>query len=128
MQQRFGINLEVTCNKKEVLDTVKQNREEHIKIVQEAKIGYVEKARALLEEKLHLLKEGKVGRILIDLQYPLDHTSEYDTIIKMLTLHIGDDIILGANEVQMFVEDKWDWTDQFLHHNSAYSGTARSKL
>jgi hypothetical protein len=55
------------------------------------------------------------------LKPPLDHTKQYDTIIKMLSMHVDETILLGPQEVQNFIEDQWQWTDDFLLTNARYA-------
>lgn len=127
MRQMFGITMEVECKTAEVLETVKKNRDEHASIVEEANVGFLVKAKELLEAKLASLKDGKIVPLNVTLAVPQNCTSEYDTIIKMLSMHTEEHVTLGANEVQMFIEDKWEWTNTFLATNAMYSMKARSK-
>lgn len=127
MRHMLGIKMEVFCNTADVLNKVKENRTEHAQIVEEARKGFIEKAKALLEEKLSLLKEGKLTTLQVNLSPPQNYTAEYDTIIQMLSMHTEKEITLGADEVRMFIEDRWDWTEAFLATNSAYSGSAIRK-
>lgn len=124
---RANIDMEVECDKAAVLDKVRTNREGHAKIVAEARVGFVEKAREVLTEQLDRLKKGKLKELSVHLAPPADHTREYDTVIRMLEMHTESTITLGASEVQMFIEDNWDWSDQFIMANSAYSGTAAAR-
>lgn len=128
MRHLLGIKMEVICNTADVLAKVTINRDEHAQIVKEARAGFVVRAKEALTEKLDLLKAGKLTSLQVNLNPPQDYTSEYDTIIQMLKMHTASEITLGADEVRMFIEDKWDWTEQFLGSNSIYSGTARAKL
>jgi len=120
----MGSNMRVTCKTSEVLKKVRVNREKHSKIVNEAREGYVEKAKTALAEKMEKLKEGKIVQLYFSLQVPEDHTKEYDTVIKMLEMHQNETIELTANEVSNFIEDDWGWKDHFLRNNAVYSQTA----
>lgn len=117
----FDISMQVEANTKEILEIVKANRERHVAIVKDARAGYLEKARELLEMKLAEIKEGKPVDLTINLRQPIDHTKHYDTIIKMLSFHKLETITLGTQEIQNFVEDQWSWTDEFVLTNSVYS-------
>lgn len=134
MQNMMGVTLRITARKNAVLETIRKNREEHLEIVAEARRGYLEKATALLKEKLEKVEEAKqaqgrrIGSLRVELQEPGDHTSEYDTVIRMLELHQGDTAELNADEVRQFLENKWDWMDQFLRTTSTYSEKARVLL
>jgi uncharacterized protein YpuA (DUF1002 family) len=127
MQRMFNISMKVVCNTSELLEKVKQNKDAHIAIVEEAKRGFAKKAQEVLENHLEKLKRGLLKDLRVSLTPPRDHTREYETIIKMLQLHKNTHIELNADEVRMFVEDRWDWTEDFLQTNSAYSILALSK-
>jgi len=120
----MAMNMTVTCKTREVLTAIKKNREQHAKIVEEARVGYIEKAKEALVKKLDKLKSGKMVQMYIGLGLPEDHSEEYDTVIKMLEMHTGDTIELSANEVRQFIEDKWQWRDNFLRNNAVYSQSA----
>jgi hypothetical protein len=110
----------------ELLAILKKNRESHRLIVEEARVGYIEKAREALNKRLDALKAGKVVGLSFGLQLPVDQTSVYDTAIKMLELHQGDTIELSHTQVRNLVLDKWDWTGAFRATSVLYSETARS--
>lgn len=118
--------MKVVCAAKEVLATVRTNRDNHAKIVSEARVGFLVKAKEMLDAESAKLAAGKLRSLKVNLAAPVDHTSEYDTVIRMLEMHREATIELDADSIRMFVEDKWDWTERFLAENSAYSGTARS--
>ena len=121
----LGLNkLNVTAKTQAVLDTLRTNRETHAKIVAEAREGYVNKAKVALEQRLSELKEGKIVRLQFSLSAPVDHTRSYDTAIKMLEMHQEDTIVLTSEQVSCFVMDQWNWKNQWLLVNRAYSGTA----
>lgn len=124
---RSRINMVVVCDRTDVLAKIEQNRDGHAEIVKEARAGFIDKAKKVLAEKLGLLKEGKLTSLIIDLAPPQDYTSEYNTVIQMLSMHTEKTITLSAEEVRMFIEDKWDWTEHFLTSNSYYSPIAASR-
>jgi hypothetical protein len=128
MDDLHGMKMRVTCKKDEILERLRINRAKHSKIVKEAREGYVKKAKAELGKKLLKLEQGKLVRLHFTLAVPSNHTKEYDTAIHMLEMHIGETIELGASEVRQFIEDKWDWQQQFIYGNAAYSGTAAAMV
>lgn len=122
------INMKVTAKKDEVLTALRANREEHQQILKEAREGYVAEARKWLAGKLDQLSAGKITGLACNLVVPLDYTKEYDTAIRMLELHQEDTVSLDEAMVRCLVLNEWGWMSGFLASNSAYSGTARSKL
>jgi predicted exporter len=121
----MNISITVNCEKGAVLARLKANREQHARLVKEAREGYVEQAKVALAEKLNALASGKLVSLAFALQVPRDYTSQYDTVIAMLEAHTDGHVELEAREFRQFMEDKWDWRDQWIGSNKFYSsGTA----
>lgn len=118
----------VTCKTSNVLDALKANLGEHSKIVAEARIGFIAKARAALEEKLAAIKSGNVVDLTMHLHPPVDHSNEYRTAIRMMEMHTGDTVQLTQHDVRTLIEDQWDWRSTFLLANSMCSGTAAATM
>lgn len=57
---------------------------------------------------------------LLNLQYPEDHTKDYDRAIRMVELSVHDKVTLQLAEFESYVLNNWDWSDKFLTLNSAY--------
>ena len=126
MQAMYSLRgVEIIANKKDTLDTLRTNLKTHKTIVEEARKGYIQKAREALEKRLVQLEKGQIVNLSFSLNPPQDHTAGYETAIKMLELHQEDTITLSAEQVRPFIMDEWDWTESFLTTNSVYSGTAQ---
>jgi hypothetical protein len=126
MNALYGLS--ITANKKAVLDTLRKNRAEHAKIVAEARTAYAEKAKAALEKKLEAFKVGKIVSLAFKLTGPQDYTTVYDTAIRALEMHTGENIELGSEQVRNLLEDNWDWSSQFTSSNMLYSDTLKKKF
>lgn len=126
MMRRLGTNLQVTCKVSDLLAKLRTNREEHSSIVQEAREGFLRSTEKKLAEELAKIRDGKIKAVSIHLTPPQDMTSAYTTVITMLEMHTEETIVLSASDVRMFVEDEWDWADEFLLANSAYSSKSMS--
>jgi hypothetical protein len=135
MRHLHNINIEVEAKTKDVLEILRRNRTAHRKIVQEARAGWLKRCRAELEKRLQEITEGNDGCLVMlkapksfnmhfQLPEPQDHTAEYDTVIQSLEMHTGETITLDADAVRQLVENRWDWIEEFLARNSAYSETA----
>ncbi len=127
MRHLLGLQMRVTVNTADVLKKIEANREEHAQIIAEARVGFRVKAKELLEQQLVLLADEKLSKLDVQLAPPRSYVSEYDTIIEMLRMHTPETIELSADEVRMFVQDNWDWTEEFLKNASTYSIAARMK-
>jgi hypothetical protein len=110
--------------KEEALRTLRENKERHRMIVQEARVGYVNKAKGMLSAKLDELANGKITALRFDLQVPEDHTDDYELAIKMLELHSHDHIEMSASDVRTLMMDEWDWLRSFLFTNARYADSA----
>lgn len=126
MMRHLGIDLKVTCVKADILAKLHRNREEHQKMVAEARTGYLIAAQAELQDALVDIKAGKVVPLRFKLAVPLDYSRVYATAIGQLTAHTGDEITLSSSEYNMLVEDDWDWVTEFVKTNANYSGSTRA--
>lgn len=122
--RRTAMQIVSIVDKKEALETLRDNRTRHHKIVEEARVGYVNKAKALLSDKLEELRSGKITGLRFDLQVPEDHTDDYDLAIRMLELHSEDTIEMSATDVRTLMMDEWDWMRSFLFTNARYANSA----
>lgn len=123
MMRQLGIDMHVTCDKDQILEKLRENRELHSKLVAEARKGYIARAQEALAEKLSKLREGKVTELSFMLSVPRDFTGLYDTAIAMLEAHTEPTIELSAGEFRHFLQDEWDWTREFVAANAIYSGS-----
>jgi len=119
-------SMKIEADKVEVLVTLRENREKHQKIVQEARVGYLKAARKELEIRLKQLESGKIVALHFSLATPRDNTSVYDTAIEMLVLHQQKTVTLDSEQVRSLIQDQWDWTRDWIATNAQYSQTARA--
>lgn len=121
------IAMNVTVDKAELLAVLRKNLEEHKKMFDEARAGYIEAAIKRLDAKLGKLKAGHITSLHFDLYVPTDHSGDYETIIGMLEMSQDDTIALSFEQYRMYVEDDWQWARNWLVSNSGYSMSSRSK-
>jgi hypothetical protein len=117
----LAVTISVTCDKERVLERLRSNLDRHVRILDEAREGYVLHARKLLERRLQELGEGRAVPLVFDLQPPKDFSDVYRTLIEMIELHEGPRITLTANDVHRLLQDRWDWTPEFLASTAPYS-------
>jgi len=67
------------------------------------------------------LKKGKTVDQYINLPVPVDHTLEYDRVIKMIELDTREEITLNENEFAQFVMDDWQWKREWVGTVSNYT-------
>jgi len=126
MMRLNNIKMTMNFSREELLAKLRENAANHKKIVEEARAGYVEKAKAAVAAKLDELKAGKVVALSFHLAPPQDFSEVYKTTIGMLDMSKDETITLTADEFRQLVQDEWDWTDNFLVSNRVYSETAGS--
>lgn len=121
-----NVKMTTTVDRLDLLSKLRENLANHSKIVEEARAGYIEKARKELEERLKDIEKGKLVNLTFGLYPPQDYSSVYKTSISMLEWNKSDTVELEADEFRQLVEDQWDWTQGFLASNVGYSRTARA--
>lgn len=112
----------------EVVKTLRKNREEHAKIVDEAVKGFREKLRAEFASKLQELDAGKLPNTSSRHSRPQSYLTEYDSAIQMLEMTTDETLELDQSAFQCYVQNKWAWMSGFLTSNSMYSGTAAAAV
>lgn len=121
-----GVNLNVTVPVVDLIDRLRENREEHIRIYKESVAGFKDKARRKLERALE--KCDGTEHIQLSLLAPQNMTREYDNAIEALEMHTGGVIELDSETFRRLVQDEWGWMHTWLASNSEYSVSAMNKL
>jgi hypothetical protein len=114
------VSMEVSCSTEKVLEILRTNRQKHIELVQDSKLGYLKLAKQALIAKLEDIQAGKVVELSFRLPLPKDYTYEYDTAIHMLEMHTDTTVTLGSEAVKCLIENQWNWRD-FVNTNEVYS-------
>lgn len=127
----------VTIDRTRLLAKLKENRELHAKIYDEAVEGYWNDVRAQLRElsdAAHMLFESDTLRKdfdyhelvedLADLRKPVNHLKAYDEAIDIFTWDEVEKVELTVGEFVKFVRDEWTWKHAFIVSNASYSKTA----
>jgi len=120
--------MEVSVDKKELLEKLEENRTKHRAIFEEAIVGYRECAIELLDKRLAAIKSGKKINMIFKVIEPQDHTTDYDVAIAMIKMSVDDTIELDQTQFQCYVLDDWRWKRDFLYSNAQYSKTASDEI
>lgn len=115
----------VKVKKNELLATIIKNRAEHKDIFLEAQKGFRETAIRILDERLAEARKGKRINLSFSLPEPVDHTPDYDRIIKMLNMSTDDIVELTDDHFAQYVMDDWSWKRQWFASNVNYSAKAK---
>ena len=116
----------LSFKKSEVLDKLRENREEHMTIIVEAQKGYRKEAIKLFSDKLTSLKAGEKVDVSFHLPMPASYVDEFDNAIQMLEMSVDEEVELTDDEFKCYIRNKWTWQTRFLEANSSYSGIANT--
>ena len=120
--------MDVSISKAKLLETLKANREIHIKFVAEAKSNYRFKVAQKLEELLEQVKSGQGFNLdsIASIVEPKSYERSYDDAIRMVEFDNRDNITLSQTEFTSYVLDRWNWAGQFTLSNSQYTSGVTS--
>ncbi len=123
--RKFSNMDSVKVNRNELLSALKINKEEHRKTFLDAQEGYREDVIDELDRMLKDAREGKKIKRALVLPEPKDHTSSYETAIRMLEMCVDDIIEITDHEFQQLVMDNWNWKADFVGTASNYTNRSR---
>jgi len=113
LKRWWRIMREVTVNKAELIEILEDNRETHEADFERAMEGYYIEAVERHEVALAAAKkkDGLVPHV--NLQIPQSHDEDYARALGMLRMDISTTITIDEHEYRNFVEDEWDWKQQW---------------
>jgi hypothetical protein len=114
----YKVNIET------LLGHLRENRDEHVEIVEEAQANFRKLAIQKLDMMLADARTGKPIRTKLGLDVPSVHTDAFDNAIGLLemTMEAGEKTIeIDAGEYERFVRNNWEWTEEFRFSNRTYS-------
>lgn len=111
----------ITVRKDELRAKVVANAEQHQAIFDEAVEGYRTKAVQLLEEHIVRIQSGTLIDVTLRLPQPVNHIADYNRVLAMLEMAVGDEITIDEDSFRYYVMDDWSWKREFLRTNSEYS-------
>jgi hypothetical protein len=108
---------EVTVNRKDAIEKLKENRELHKEESLAARAGYNRKLKEYMLSELERL-EACGEQTKFTLKKPphieQDHLAEYDRYCQMLERPTGDEITLTAEEFSNLILNDWHWQEAWL--------------
>ena len=111
----------VKIRKDEARAAIQSNRDAHRKIFEEALSGYRECVIEELERRIAEIREGKHIDQYIRMEVPVDHTGDYDRVLKMLEMSVDDEVELTASDFDSFIMDNWKWKQDFVSNSAMYT-------
>lgn len=139
---------EVVVDRLRLIETLKDNRNNHVANYRSALVAYKRVAKKRLDEQVaelrkqikklrdHALVEinnfnidhpTELSGILIcrtttvDIITPVSYEEHYDAAIAMAEWETSDTIKLTASEFNCFVRDIWEWSEAFESHTMEYT-------
>lgn len=128
MRNPLESDIRVSVGKKELLDALMTNREQHRRIFEEACEGYRAKAVDILEQNIANIKVRKLERIHVNLPVPEDHTKDYDRVIRMVEMHQGESLELDQEHFAQYVMDDWGWRTSLLDTALFYGSETAKRI
>lgn len=116
----------VRVDKTKLLIVLRQNRDDHRQLFEDAIDGYRTFVIKNLEEQIDRLRSGKKIAEFLQFEVPEDHTKDYDRLIGMFEMTEDLIIELTQAEYAQYVDDDWQWQRNFVTNASSYTGTAAS--
>ena len=104
----------VVVNKKELIEKITQNKSEHVVDFNEANAAFKEN---YIKECNKMIERAEDGDFIFrfSVMQPQSHEEDYDTILTMLNMSLDDQIELEEHDFQRYVQDNWEWKDNFNH-------------
>ena len=126
-------NITMSFKTEEVSNRLKENKNKHETEYKEAKKEYVKTVQKKLEEALKKVSKAidaaKAGKVKLNnlgthevhnLPEPHSYSKEYARVISMLEATCDETIELTSNEFDRFMNDNWDWSNDFAATSSMY--------
>jgi hypothetical protein len=115
-------DITITVKKDDLLGRLKDNRSSHRDLYEQAFDGYCKLMREELEERLSRIGARRAIDPYLRHQAPEDHTGDYDDVIEMLCMAIGNEVELTQTQFRCYVKDDWGWKRQWTASTAAYIG------
>lgn len=120
---------EVTINKDDLREVVQTNRKQHREVFLLALDGYRDRVIQVLDQTLDEARDGDAPDVVqrfVALERPTDHTADYDVVLEMIEMEVGDTVTLSQAEFRQYVKDEWGWLRSFASNAVGYVGDGHS--
>jgi len=112
-------NRVITIDKNQLITTILENKNNHIKDYKEAVKAYKIEAKKQLQQATQDLKDGKL-KIKLNLITPVDRSLDYDKVVEMFKWEQKDSIEITQKEFNEYVLDETQEALQAKMLNSSY--------
>lgn len=111
----------------DLMKIVRENRDAHQAIYEEALAGFRLEANHALNERIDAIASRKVVDLHFAMPVPVDHTEDYDRVLMMLKLTKAagqTHVTLDEQDQARFVMDDWGWKNVFEQTSTFYSAAS----
>lgn len=122
------MNQLITVPKDQLIEILMENRDKHREVFLAALEGYREHVLKWLSKTTREARAGRLPSLGFAGMPPGDHTRDYDRLIRMLQMHIGDTYELDRRDYAQYVDDDWAWKSQFLDTSSVYAAATVTEV
>ena len=105
-----------------LIDIIKENMVKHEETYEKAWQGYQDLVVKTLKKNLKAIKDGKRVSVYVHENVPVNHTVDYQRAIEMLNHSVEDYVFLNTEDYSRYVQDNWEWKQQWTTSNSKYTG------
>ena len=112
----------IKVKKDDLIEKIKENKENHIKEFKKAVVAYKEEALKQLTVQTSRAKEGALD-IKLELVTPVDNSENYDKIVEMFTWEVEEEVELSQNEFNEYVQDETEFAMAAKYSNTFYSNS-----
>ena len=112
----------IKVNKQQLIDKIKENKENHIREFEKAKVAYKEEALKQLAEQIKKVEEGALDAKL-NLITPIDNSVNYDKIVEMFEWEVDEVVELEQSEFLEYVQDETEFARNAKFSNTFYASS-----
>lgn len=119
---------DVRMPRQKVLDIMRKNRDQHVEMYNTAfskwKQDYAQQIQDEADRINGMTLDDWDGKDTFYMTDPRPHSYEdqYTEAIQMLEHDSRNEIVLSRSDYRRYVQDNWDWKENFMTSNSKYLG------
>jgi hypothetical protein len=117
--RQFG-SRKINVKKLDLINKIKENKQNHIKEYEKAVVAYKEAALKQLAELTEKVNGGALN-ISLDLVTPVNNAENYDKIVEMFEWEVNDVVELEQKEFIEYVQDETDFAVSAKFSNTFYA-------
>lgn len=103
------------------INILQANRAKHIDTYKKALASYNDDVELWLRQQLENITQGKPFETSFPDRQPRSYVSDYDRAICLLNALVDDTIELTYTEAVQYINDEWNWRDEFASNSGAYA-------